>query len=320
VATEGIDRPICWYYTPMALPFSRWIEPEVVVYDCMDELSAFAGAPAHIVGHEAELLARADVVFTGGVSLYLFKRDRHPNVHAMPSAVDAAHFAAARTNLLDPPEQADLPRPRIGWFGVIDERMDLPLLAAVADLRPDWSFVLVGPVVKIDPAELPERPNIHAIGARPYAALPAYIGGWDVAMMPFARNRATRFISPTKTLEYLAAGRPVVSTSIRDVVTPYGEAGLVRIADDPVGFVSGIEEALREDAGARRERADATLARVSWDNTFAAMWALVGEARERRRSGARPVRALHVGAQPAGAAAIHDTVLDAVAPRFGVRE
>src|SRR4051794_1186902 len=207
----------------MALAFTYHLRPLGVVYDCMDELSAFAGAPASLRARERELLTRADVVFTGGQSLYEAKRGAHPNVHAFPSSVDVNHFAAARRRHDDPPDQQAIPRPRIGFFGVVDERMDMALLSGVAERRPDWHLVLLGPVVKIDPAVLPERANVHHLGPKPYAELPQYIASWDVAMLPFARNEATRFISPTKTPEYLAAGRPVVSTSIRDVVRPYGE-------------------------------------------------------------------------------------------------
>jgi UDP-galactopyranose mutase len=196
----GIERPIAWYYTPMALPWRPWLRPAVTVYDCMDELSAFRFAPPRLGELEAELFARADLVFTGGASLYQAKRTRHPEVHAFPSAVDAAHFRAARIPQDDPADQTAIAGPRIGWFGVIDERMDVDLLRGIADLRPEWSFVLVGPVVKIDPAMIPVRPNVHVLGPRPYAELPRYIAAWDVAMMPFARNDATRYISPTKTL------------------------------------------------------------------------------------------------------------------------
>jgi UDP-galactopyranose mutase len=295
VRAESIDRPICWYYTPMALDHSRWLEPEVTVYDAMDELSAFLGAPERMRTLEAELLERADVVFTGGHSLYAAKRKLHPGVHAMPSAVDARHFSQARKGLPEPVDQVSIPGPRIGWFGVIDERMDMALLSGVAERRPDWSFVLVGPVVKIDPTSIPQLPNVHVLGSRPYASLPAYIGRWDVAMMPFARNAATRYISPTKTLEYLAAGRPVVSTSIADVVSPYGELGMVRIADDPQSFIAAIEAALAEDPAARRAATDAYLGRVSWDETWSRMWALVLEARDRARSGAVPNQARAAG-------------------------
>ena len=196
----------------MALAFTSHLKPQAVVYDCMDELSAFAQAPPQLRTRERELLARADVVFTGGQSLYEAKRDSHPNVHLFPSSVDVPHFAAARTLTLQPPDQAAIPHPRLGFFGVIDERMDLDLLRDVATLRPDWHIILLGPVVKIDPFAVPQLPNVHCLGPKAYADLPAYVASWDVALLPFARNEATRFISPTKTPEYMAAGLPVVST------------------------------------------------------------------------------------------------------------
>ncbi|WP_437597373.1 glycosyltransferase [Sorangium sp. So ce590] len=263
---------VLWYYTPMALSFSRHLVPAATVYDCMDELSAFSGAPPALKVREAELLRRADLVFAGGASLYEAKRALHRSVHAFPSSVDVAHFARARAaSRAEPADQAEIPRPRLGFFGVLDERMDLDLLAAVAALRPAWQIVLVGPVVKIDRATLPRAPNIHVLGQRPYEELPAYLGGWDVALLPFARNEATRFISPTKTPEYLAGGRPVVSTSIRDVVRPYGELGLVRIADAPGDFVAAVEAALAEERGALLARADDFLGQGSWDATWARM-------------------------------------------------
>jgi UDP-galactopyranose mutase len=262
---------VLWYYTPMALAFSSHLQPQAIVFDCMDELSAFANAPAALKYYEAELLRRADVVFTGGYSLYQAKRDRHPNVQAFPSSVDVPHFAQARTLTVDPRDQAAIGRPRLGFFGVIDERMDLGLVAGVAAARSDWHIVMIGPVVKIDPATLPTAPNIHYLGPKPYDRLPHYIAGWDVALLPFARNDATRFISPTKTPEYMAAGKPVVSTSIRDVVRPYGEQGLVRIADTVPAFVEAVDAALAEDATARLREADAFLRQTSWDGTWARM-------------------------------------------------
>jgi UDP-galactopyranose mutase len=272
---EQIDRYVLWYSTPLAVPSTRGLTPAAVVYDCMDELSGFADAPADLAALEEELLRRADLVFTGGHSLYEAKRERRPDVHLFPSSVETAHFAQARERQPDVAEQAPLPHPRIGWFGVIDERLDVDLLAGLADARPDWQLVLVGPVVKIDPATLPQRPNVHYLGQRSYADLPRYLAGWDVAMLPFARNRATRFISPTKTPEYLAAGRPVVSTSIRDVVSPYGEQGLVRIADEPEEFARACEEAMAEDAEERQRRVDSVLTEMSWDYTWADMCELI---------------------------------------------
>jgi len=273
-----VERFVSWYYTPMALGFSRHLEPLAVAYDCMDELSAFRGAPPALLHREAELLKLADVVFTGGQSLYEAKRDRHPNVYAFPSSVDVAHFATAREAMTEPADQAAIPHPRLGFFGVVDERMDLELLEAVADARPDWQFIIIGPVVKIDPATLPQRPNLHFLGGKKYQELPTYLATWDVALMPFARNESTRFISPTKTPEYLAAGKPVVSTSIRDVVRPYGEQNLVHIADTPEDFVRACEEALAEDRATWLPRVDAHLATMSWDSTWSQMKALLDAA------------------------------------------
>jgi UDP-galactopyranose mutase len=276
---------ILWYYTPMALEFSRHLTPAVTVFDCMDELSAFAGAPREMKEREAEMLRRADVVLTGGQSLYDAKKDRHANCYCLPSSVDVQHFAQARTALPEPEDQKNLPRPRIGFFGVIDERMDRELLAAVAKLRPDWSFVMIGPVVKIDPASLPRFENIHYLGGKGYKELPAYLGGWDVAMLPFAHNESTRFISPTKTPEYLAAGVPVVSTSITDVLRPYGEQRLVRIADQPESFVHACEDAMHVDARSSEWRAkvDAMLAEMSWDLTWNKAAKAVAEASSSKR-------------------------------------
>ena len=284
---HGIEHPLAWFYTPMAVPWAANLEPAVTVYDCMDELSAFRGAPPELREREQRLFEQAQVVFTGGHSLFEAKRGRHPNVHEFPSAVDVDHFATARSELREPADQSELPHPRIGWFGVIDERTDLDLLGGIAQLRPDWSFVLVGPTVKIDPSSVPQRPNLHNFGMRRYEELPAYIAGWDVAMMPFARNESTRFISPTKTPEYLAAGRPVVSTSIRDVVEPYERLGLARIADTPAEFVAACEAAMAESTAHRLARADRFLADRSWDRTWAAMNALV-EREVRTPEGERP--------------------------------
>jgi len=267
-ARERISRYVLWYYTPLALRFSSHLTPVGVVYDCMDELSAFKGAPTELPALERELMRRADVVFTGGQSLYEAKKGLHPNIHAVPSSVDVAHFATARQSRQDPPDQQPIPRPRLGFFGVLDERLDIPLLQGLADARPDWQLVMIGPVVKIDPRDLPRRSNIHYLGPKAYADLPRYIGGWDVALLLFARNESTRYISPTKTPEYLAAGRPVVSTSIRDVVSPYGERGLVYIADTVPDMVRACNAALREPAEFRRTRADAFLTGTAWDKTW----------------------------------------------------
>lgn len=268
---EASDELVLWYYTPMALQFSDHVQAVATVYDCMDELSAFAGAPLELPWLERRLLDRADLVLTGGHSLYCSKRALHHNVHEFPSGVDVAHFATAREVAEEPPDQVVIPRPRIGFFGVLDERLDRALLAAVARLTPGWHFVLVGPVAKINPADLPQAPNLHYLGPKSYGHLPQYISGWDVAMMPFAMNAATKYISPTKTPEYLAAGKPVVSTPIADVVRTYAALGLARIAATPEEFVEAIRDALCESADRRQTLADAHLASQSWDQIWARM-------------------------------------------------
>ncbi|MFO1060585.1 MAG: glycosyltransferase family 1 protein [Dongiaceae bacterium] len=279
-------RLILWFYTPMALAFAGHLAPALTIYDCMDELSAFRGAPPELARREEELLRRADLVLTGGHSLYEAKRRRHGSVHAFPSSVDLAHFARARRPSPLALDQDRLPRPRLGYYGVIDERLDTRLLAEVARLRPHWQLVMVGPVVKIDPAELPRAPNLHYLGGRPYEELPDYLAGWDVALMPFAINRSTRYISPTKTPEYLAGGRPVVSTPVPDVVRAYGEPGLVAIAGDPQGFVAAIERCLGPwDRAGWLRRVDAALAGQSWDATWSAMAAQIDRALEAAAAG-----------------------------------
>jgi UDP-galactopyranose mutase len=272
MASFHIERFVVWFYTPMALGFAGHLKPELTVYDCMDELSAFLHAPAQLVERERQLLDAADVVFTGGISLYESKRRQHANVHAYPSSIEVEHFAQAKATLIaEPADQAGIAHPRAGFYGVIDERFDLALLAAIARLRPRVHFILLGPVVKIDPATLPQAANIHYLGGKSYAELPTYLAGWDVALMPFALNESTRFISPTKTPEYLAAGKPVVSTPIRDVVRGYGEPGLVAIADTPQAFAAAIDAALQPQSAAWREAVAKKLAESSWDSTWSGM-------------------------------------------------
>jgi glycosyltransferase involved in cell wall biosynthesis len=268
IAAEKMQHYVLWYYTPQALRFSDHLKPDAVVYDCMDELSAFKNADPGLPQLERKLMQRADLVFTGGQSLFEAKQHQHHNIHALPSSVDVEHFAAARRLKDEPADQAPIPHQRLGFFGVLDERLDISLLRGVAEARPDWQLVLIGPVVKIDPADLPRLPNIHYLGPKKYEELPRYIAGWDVALLLFARNDATKYISPTKTPEYLAAGKPVVSTSIRDVVAPYGELGLVRIADAIPDFVVACEAALAEAPAPRRAKADAFLSNMSWDRTW----------------------------------------------------
>jgi UDP-galactopyranose mutase len=275
---EDISNPIMWYYTPQAMPFSSHLTTcHPVIYDCMDELSAFLGADRSLPARERALLDRADLVFTGGFSLYEVKRHQHADVHPFPSGVDLAHFRPARGGLAEPPDQSSIPHPRIGFYGVIDERLDISLLAQLATLRPDWQIVLVGPVAKVDPETLPKAPNIHYLGGKKYEELPAYLAGWDVALMPFARNDATRFISPTKTPEYLAGGKPVVSTPITDVVRHYGRVKAVRIADSAPSFVEAIEDSLHLSKNPQiwLAEADEMLAAASWSGIWSRMMTLV---------------------------------------------
>ncbi|HEX2137792.1 MAG TPA: glycosyltransferase family 1 protein [Microvirga sp.] len=274
---ESPQPRIFWYYTPMAMAFTTHLECDLCVYDNMDELSLFRGASRELLDLETALFARADIVFTGGMSLYEAKRGRHRNVHAFPSSIEFDHFVKARSIKADPTDQAAIPGPRLGFFGVIDERMDVELLGQVAELRPQWQFVMIGPVVKIDPGILPRRDNIHWLGPKDYKDLPHYLSGWDVGFMNFALNEATRFISPTKTPEFLAAGVPVVSTPITDVVRPYGEKGLVEIAKTPLEVVRKAEILLERPKEPWLHRVDRHLAAGSWDKTWASMNKLMAE-------------------------------------------
>jgi UDP-galactopyranose mutase len=283
---HAIREYVFWYYTPMALNFTTQFNPVAAIYDCMDELSAFKGAHSSLQELEKRLFQHVDLVFTGGHTLFEAKRNQHPAVYPFPSSIDVAHFGQARVVTTDPSDQASIPHPRLGFFGVIDERFDIELLDAVATSRPDWHFVMIGPVVKIDPDSLPKHPNIHYLGPKKYEALPEYLAGWDVALLLFARNESTKFISPTKTPEYLAAGKPVISTSIRDVVRPYGELELVHIADTPADFVRAAESVLADSIAndAWLAKVDQFLSGMSWDKTWGQMSILLDQVIQSRRA------------------------------------
>jgi UDP-galactopyranose mutase len=226
--------------------------------------------------YEKKLLQKADIVFTGGYSIYYAKQNLHKNIHAFPSSIDKSHFAQARNFKDDPPDQKHIPHPRFGFFGVLDERFDIELVASVASQKPDWQFILLGPVVKIDPAELPQLNNIHYPGARQYDELPRYLACWDIAIIPFAINESTKYISPTKTPEYLAGGKPVISTPVKDVVSPYGDNGLVHIVSDAESFIRAAQLELdKEDRQPWLNKVDAFLADNSWDNTWHQMLTLI---------------------------------------------
>jgi UDP-galactopyranose mutase len=271
-----IKNYLAWYYTPMALKFTSQLEPNLIVYDCMDQLSHFKFASAELPRLEQQLFRKADLVFTGGYSLYEAKRDMHPNVYAFPSSVDVAHFAKARQDPRTPVDTIEIKGPKIGYMGVIDERIDLELIEGIARMRPEWNLIMLGPVVKIDPASLPQLPNIHYLGSKGYEELPQYLATWDIGMLPFAKNDATRFISPTKTPEYLAAGLQVISTSIRDVCKPYGELKLAAIADAVETFVFHAQRMLEDGPSEEwKAKVESFLAKVSWDKTFDAMYDLI---------------------------------------------
>lgn len=280
-----ITEYIAWYYTPMALDISRnLVKPVITVYDCMDELSNFKNAPPELKSREATLLQQSDIVFTGGYNLYEAKKHTHTNIHPFPSSIDKSHFAKARQPGPDPEDQKPIPHPRIGFFGVIDERMDLALLEQIAKAKPAWQLVIVGPVVKIDPQSLPRYQNIFYPGGKSYDELPGYLRGWDVAILPFAINDATKFISPTKTPEYLAGGKPVVSTPITDVIHPYGELGLAFIGRTHDEFIEGIEKALdlKDDAN-WLTAVDSFLQHLSWDKTWDKMMHHITSAIEEKK-------------------------------------
>ncbi|MBT9391953.1 glycosyltransferase family 1 protein [Hymenobacter sp. NST-14] len=269
---QDVTRYVSWYYTPMALGKTAGFRPVLTVYDCMDELANFRFAPPVLREREQALFRQADLVFTGGHTLYEAKREQHPDAHPFPSSIDKDHFGQARREMAEPADQAGIAHPRIGFFGVVDERLDIELLGELATNHSDWQFVIIGPVVKIDPATLPRQANIHYLGGKDYQELPAYLRGWEVATLLFADNESTKFISPTKTPEYLAAGRPVVSTPIRDVVRPYGDLNLVQIAATAPEFGQAIEKALTQTQDADwRQRTDDYLATISWDQTWQQM-------------------------------------------------
>jgi glycosyltransferase involved in cell wall biosynthesis len=261
-----------WLYTPMALDLARALVPRLLVYDVMDDLASFAWAPPELLLRQRQALAEATVVFTGGRSIHRGVAAHRPDgVHLFPSGVDVEHYVPARAL-----RSADRSRPVAGYVGVVDERLDLDLLAGLADALPDWEVRLVGPVAKIDPADLPYRPNLVLAGKQPYEALPSVMASFDVALMPFALNDATRSISPTKTLEYLVAGLPVVSTRVPDVVTDFG--AFVRLADDAATFADACRAVRDDDPADRDRRLAPLLARYRWDRIANEMARLMDDA------------------------------------------
>lgn len=263
------ENPVQWFYDPMAVTaFAGHMDEQAIVYDCMDELSKFKGAPRELVRRERELLGMADVVFAGGPKMARSKRRLNSNCHSFGCGVDIKHFGKARrTTTKLPPEIAAMSGPVLGYIGVVDERVDYDLLVKLADHNRSWNVAIVGPAAKVDPADFPQRANLHFLGARDYSELPAYAKGFDVCMMPFARNEATEYINPTKALEYMATGTPIVSTAVEDVVLQFSE--VVSIAANHREFVAQCEEAI-EQPNARRIKAGLEMARNnSWESIVA---------------------------------------------------
>lgn len=276
IQEQKIKNFISWYYSPMAMLFTAHLQPRLIIYDCMDELSAFRFAPPELKEAENNLLQRSDVVFTGGHSLYEAKKHLHHNIYSFPSSIDKEHFYTARNVVNDPSDQQNIPHPRFGFFGVIDERFDIDLMKRVADAKPGWQFIFIGPIVKINKDVLPQNNNIHYLGGKTYNELPQYISGWDVALIPFAINESTKFISPTKTPEYLAAGKPVISTAIEDVVHPYGDEQLVHIVHNTDEFIAAATAELKNHSKENwLKKSDAFLANNSWNATWQNMFNII---------------------------------------------
>ncbi len=260
-----------WFYDPMAVTaFAGHMGERAIVFDCMDQLSQFKGSPKELIRRERELLAIADVVFAGGPKIGRDKIKHNANTHSYGCGVDIKHFGKARSKTTKIPEDvANLPGPVFGFFGVVDERMDYELVAALADAYPDGSVVIIGPMTKIDPAAVPQRPNLHWLGGRDYQQLPAYVKKFDVCLMPFAINEATEYINPTKALEYMATERPIVSTPVEDVVLQF--SGVVKISQTSEEFIRLCGEAVTAPDQAAIKRGKKLSERNSWESIVEAM-------------------------------------------------
>ncbi|MEP7146986.1 MAG: glycosyltransferase [bacterium] len=279
----NIIKYIFWYYTPMALPLGEDFSPDLIIYDCMDELANFRFAPPELKELETRLIAESHLVFTGGKSLFNKKKGLHDSVYCFQSSIDKNHFSRGQNFREDPPDQVQIPHPRLGYFGVLDERLDLALIREMAMKQPEWQFIFIGPVTKIDPDSLPRGKNIHYLGYKDYKVLPDYLSGWDIALMPFAINESTDFISPTKTPEYLAAHKPVISTPIADVVDPYGKLELVNIASTSDEFIAAAEKEFNSSKEEWKKNIDTFLANTSWEITFQQMHRLILEKLEGKK-------------------------------------
>ena len=275
---RSFDSNVQWFYDPMAVTaFAGQMNERAIVYDCMDQLSQFRYAPPELVKRERELLAVADVVFAGGPKIWEEKRKHNSNSFCYGCGVDLAHFALAReSNCPMPADVCDLPRPIFGYIGVVDERLDYDLIGRVAEANPEGSVVMVGPWTKVDPATFPQARNIHWLGNRDYSLLPAYAKAFTVCLMPFALNEATEFINPTKALEYMATGRPIVSTAVPDVVRQF--SNVVSVASSPPEFVAACGRVARKPNRAAISRGLDLARNNSWESIVRKLEAHVEEA------------------------------------------
>jgi len=259
----GLDRPLLWTFLPNVNWLLGRLNERMVIYHCVDEYSEFSGVPKDvIVRMEQDLIRRADIVFTSAEKLCDERRQVNPRTYFIPHGVDVAHFSRALDPAIEVPEEIRrLAKPVIGFFGLLADWVDLDMIGALARARPQWSFALVGKV-QTDLGAVARLPNVHRLGQQPYTALPAYCRGFDVGLIPFRMNELTLRVNPLKLREYLAAGLPVVSTPLPEVVR-YN--GLVHIAVNEAGFLRAIDAALKERSPEQDRRRVEAMRGESWE-------------------------------------------------------
>ena len=284
---SAFANPVQWFYDPMAVTaFAGKMNEIANVYDCMDQLSQFRGAPPELVKRERELLAIADLVFAGGPKIHKAKAIYNVNCHSYGCGVDVQHFAkASDPGIAVPKDIAHLLGPVLGYFGVVDERIDYELLAQLADANPDWNVVMVGPRTKVEESTLPQRPNLHWLGGRDYSQLPAYAKRFDVCLMPFALNEATEYINPTKALEYMATGKPIVSSAVEDVILQFSD--VVNIADSHDDFINLCRRAVAIPPRARIQLGIELARNNSWEAIVRKLLAHINEVLDTKEAAAK---------------------------------
>lgn len=251
---------VVWLYTPLALDIALALQPTTIVYDVMDDLASFKDADPTLADRHLQALKRADVVFAGGKSLHRSVTEQgRPDASLFPSGVSPEHYAPARRRTSVKADRT----PVAGYVGVLDERLDLHLIADLADQVPHWEIRMIGPLAKLTPGQLPQAPNINYLGQQAYEQLPGLMAEFDVALMPFALNDQTRSISPTKTLEYLACNLPVVSTRVPDVVSEFGH--VVYLREDAAGFADACRMLRHYDRSSLQPQLRKLLKKYHWD-------------------------------------------------------